>query len=334
MNVAVFNTANVGSSIKASAPSLRIISVGLPYIQSKELSNQLDVETRMLPVSRGPKLADGSGSDIHWKPISNECLSALDDASAKLKLQAEYESIAERVSSWNSLRESIDAEVSKAAQDKIMRSVQQVRAEALLAMLRDLEQCDSITDAHAADAGPSDGKATVEDPKTKFVPKLSRDMETVGQTWALIAIMGDAEYTKKKSDILDAIGSSYFEFLKESTGLDDENEAEAKWTLDTNNSLDIFLRNLVKPLSLALTDLKEEPLVSFFDSSDDADALNKKAEILSKAHELRHADIAIVRMYTWLNLRTAQSHRIAHKTRGDNTSAAEFFAAMRSSFNK
>ncbi len=329
MNVAVFNVANVGSSIKASCPSVRIISVGLPYIQSKELSNQLDVETRMLPVSRGPKSADGTGSEIHWKPISNECLSALDEASATVQMQLEYESINDRVAKWNKLRDSIDAEVTKAAQDKVMRSVNQVRAEALLAMLRGLPEVPKVP-AAVAETGPV---AHIKFDDAKFVPKLSRDMETVGQTWALIAILGDSAYSTKKSEILDAIGSAYFEFLKESTGLDDENEAEARWHSETTNSLEPFLQKLVRPMADALCDLTEEPLVAFFDSSDDAEALNKKAEQLSKAPELKHADIAIVRMYTWLNLRMAQSHRIEHKTRGSNASAAEFFAAMRSAIS-
>lgn len=326
MNVAVFNVANVGSSIKASCPSVRIISVGLPYIQSKELTNQLDVETRMLPVSRGPKSADGTGSEIHWKPISNECLSALDQASATIQMQLEYESINDRVAKWNKLRDSIDAEVTKAAQDKVMRSVNQVRAEALLAMLRGLPEVPE------SETGPV-AMPEVKFDDAKFVPKLSRDMETVGQTWALIAILGDSVYSTKKSEILDAIGSSYFEFLKESTGLDDENEAEARWHSESTNSLEPFLQKLVMPMADALRDLTEEPLVAFFDSSDDAEALNKKAEQLSKAPELKHADIAIVRMYTWLNLRMAQSHRIEHKTRGSNASAAEFFAAMRSAIS-
>jgi len=337
MNVAVFNVANVGSSIKASNPSLRIISVGLPYIQSKELTNQLDVETRMLPVSRGPKSADATGSEIHWKPISNESLSALDQASATIQMQLEYDSIKGRVDNWNALRESIDAEVTKAAQDKIMRSVNQVRAEALLTMLKDLESETAAAGTGpaaetAAGTGPAAGTGLAPEPSQKFVPKLSRDMETVGQTWALIAIMGDAEYSKKKSEILDAIGSAYFEFLKNSTGLTDDNEAEARWHSESN-SMEPFLIKLVKPMADALSNIREEPLVAFFDSSDDADSLNKKAEALSKAPELKHADIAIVRMYTWLNLRTAQSHRIEHKTRGNNTSAAEFFAAMRSSLD-
>jgi hypothetical protein len=319
MNVAVFNIANVGSTIKATSPSLRIISVGLPYIQSKELISQLNVETRMLPMSRGPKLADGSGADIHWKPISNEQLSALDDDAAKIQMQLEYESVRDRVSNWISLRESIDAEVAKAAQEKVMRSVNQVRAEALLEMLKDIS------------TEPSGPPAS--EPTSKFVPRLSRDMETVGQTWALIAIMGDADYAKKKSEILDAIGSSYFSFIKESTGHDGENEAEASWHADSANSLEPFLRNLVKPMADALADIKEEPLVAFFESSDDADALNNRAEQLSKSPELKHADIAIVRMYSWLNLRMAQSHRIEHKTRGNNPCAAEFFSAMRNAIS-
>lgn len=328
MNVAVFNTANTDASIKASGPSLRIISVGLPFIQSKELCDQLDLETRMLPMSKGPKLADGSGCDIHWKAISNACLVDLDSDAAKVQLQLEYESIRDRVTKWNEMRDSIDAEVTKAAQEKVMRPVYQVRAEALLAMLREAMLRDAET------ARPEASSAAAAPLAAKFVPKLSRDMETVGQTWALIAIMGDADYTKKKSDILDAIGKSYFEFLKSSVGLDDENEAEAKWHADASYDLTPFLLNMVKPMSEAILALKEEPLVSFYDSSDDADALNKKAEALSKTLDLKHADIAIVRMYTWLNLRTVQSHRIEHKTRGDNASASEFFSAMRSSFNK
>lgn len=332
MNVAVFNTANTDASIKASGPSLRIISVGIPFIQSKELCDQLDLETRMLPMSKGPKLADGYGCDIHWKAISNACLVDLDSDAAKVQLQLEYESIRDRVTKWNEMRDSIDAEVTKAAQEKVMRPVYQVRAEALLAMLRDSATlCDAAGAESVAAPGPVAPPAP---PAAKFVPKLSRDMETVGQTWALIALMGDADYTKKKSDILDAIGKSYFEFLKSSVGLDDDNEAEAKWHADSSNDLTPFLLNMVKPMSEAILALKEEPLVSFYDSSDDADALNKKAEALSKTLDLKHADIAIVRMYTWLNLRTVQSHRIEHKTRGDNASASEFFTAMRSSFNK
>jgi hypothetical protein len=319
MNVCVFNIANINGSIKASGPSLRVISVGLPYIQSKELTHQLDVETRLLPVSRGPNSPDGSGCDIHWKAISNQSLTALDEDAAKIQLQIEYDSIRTRVNSWNKLRDDIDAEVSRAAQERILRSVNQVRAEALLMMLKAREPCEA-----------GDNHETRKE-MTTFVPRLSRDMETVGQTWALIAIMGDSEYYNKKSQILDSIGRAYFAFIKEATQKDDDNEAEAAWHSDEKNSLDIFLTGIVQPLADALGQLSQEPLVALFEASDDPDALNKKAELLSKARELKHADIAIVRMYSWLNLRTAQSHRIQHKTRGNNATAAEFFTAMRAS---
>ena len=338
--VAVFNIANLDATIKASGPFLRIVSCGLNFFESKAILAKVPIETRMIPVSRGPKAADGSGSEVHWRAITNSSLIGTTDEEAHDVLTAEYESINDRVASWNAWRESIDESVNAAARDKIMRPVYQVRAEYLL----------DYYYTTRPDSAPTAGVMST--------TKLDRDLET-SDLWCLVALMGSADYAKRKSEILDGLGEAYYAMLKENAALkrglggeagategaaDAAREADATdngpeaderlWFEEPNlEMMNHFLDDIVAPVAEAIRLLPEEPLVSFFEASDDADGLNEKAAWLSKAPELKHADIAVVRMYTWLNLRAHRNLKLKHVPRGTNDTANNFFSAMRASMN-
>lgn len=323
--VAVFNIANLDATIKASGPFLRIVSCGLSYMDSKAILSAVPIETRMIPVSRGPKAADGSGSEIHWRAITNNSLVGTTDEEAHKVLTAEFESIKGRVDSWNAWRNEIDESVNAAARDKIMRPVYQVRAEYLL---------DYYYTARPGSA-PSAGVMST--------TKIDRELET-DNVWCLVALMGSADYARRKSEILDGLGEAYYAMLKEHASMKglaaDSDEAsdeanERLWFESPDEAMmDQFLDDIVAPVAEALRLITDEPLVAFFQASDDAEALNEKAAWLSKAPELKHADIAVVRMYTWLNLRAHTSLKLKHISRSASEAANSFFASMRAALNK
>lgn len=325
--VAVFNIANLDATIKASGPFLRIVACGLSYIESKAIMDSVPMETRMIPVSKGPSGPDGLGSVLYWRPISNLSFTGLSDTASNKVLNDEFDSIERRTTEWNAWRESIDQSVNDAARLKVMRPVYQVRAEYLL---------DYYFTTWPAQTPVSGVMSTT---------KIDRNLETTGHTWCLVAIMGSAAYEKRKSEILEGLGEAYYAMLKESASasgpsVEAPNEAsdeanERLWFEKPNEALMTqFLENIVAPVAEALRQLPEEPLVAFFQASDDPDALNEKASWLSKAPELKHADIAVVRMYSWLNMRSTKNMKLKHISRGTNAQANDFFSAMRAAMSK
>lgn len=347
MAFAVFNIANTGSSIRALGPNVRLLGFGLNKTEADGLASAKAIETRIWPMSRGPTAADGSGIELNWRPISNLCL--VDHNAAEEALAAEYASIAGRVEAWNAWREALDADVAAAARDHVLRPVYQVRAEMLLATYKatypTLETRPEFLEP-ASPKSPVPGTPRVgpvnqveQEENRAFgaaiVPKWSRADEIVGQTWALMAIIGDAAYEKAKAEHLETLGRKYFDFLKTYTEQTEDIDAERIWHERMSNEseecdtvLKLFMTMEVAPVHKALEALVEEPMVAFFSASEDPEALNKQAETLAKSAALKHADVAVVRMYAWLALRAAKSHRIKHVCRGSKQ-ASDFFEAMR-----
>lgn len=214
---------------------------------------------------------------------------------------------------WNSWRSAISAEVHEAAQSRTMRSVTKARAAGLLQMF-----------PLAADAPvmPEGGSMA------KVISDIGRDAEVRGQTWASIGIIGDPAAAAEKEHIMEGLGTAYFEALKSFTGQPTNEAAEEHfflWTQDKRENLFETLMGPTQDAHLRLRAIQMKPCVAVFDVSDDPDDLAARAKDLASVPELLHADIAIVRLYTWLALdRTYGSKHTAR-----NPAAQPVFDAMR-----
>jgi hypothetical protein len=204
-----------------------------------------------------------------------------------------------------------------AMENKVMRPVYQVRAEKLLyeAKMALKDQALAIKDA------------ANEQPSGQLVPSMPRSSEIRGQQWALIGLYGDAAYEAKKKQLLEGLGRAYFDALRlavpEATS-DAEAEALADGTVVSD-----ALGLQVAECAAALDALVEEPCISFFDAAEQPEALVKKSKSLSELPELRHVDLAVVRMYSWLSLRFLKSNAIERTSR--DPKSEEFYKLLRSS---
>lgn len=218
--------------------------------------------------------------------------------------------------SWVHWRAEVAAEVHMAAETRVMRPIAMVRATGLLQMFGD------------SDAGSAPGAAAR--PESRIVPEISHDKEIRGQAYALIAIMGDAETYKAKEALLTDLGTMYLDAIQAFTGLDSPKDAEEHfymWSPDKREEALNTLKPAVTDTRNRLNILVSRPLVAFFDVSEDPEALQRKAADLAAWPELLHADIAVVRLYSWIALdKTYGSKHVTRSPMGQ-----EFFDAMRKS---
>lgn len=299
---AVFNCANTQSAIRASGPCVRILGLNLSRPEATELSTGHDIETRVWHMS--------SEDSIFWRPITNTNLSTTNDFEESLK--NEYDSVPKRLSDWNAYRSAVTQEVLDAAKNHVMRPVLQVRAMFLLA-----EQERSSGNLEASEV-------------TK-VPQVSRASELRGQSWALIGIVGDASYETSRADILDRLGLQYFEYLKTIGPADASNDdLEAHFMLSGpqghEDMLEALKHDILKTRN-SLQEISKEPMVAFFDVSEDPEALQAKSQsLVAKVPSLLHADLAVVRMYSWIKLDYKAKTAKAHTSR--DPKANDFYKSM------
>ena len=295
---AVYSLAHREASIVASGPAVRLNGfLGLDDAMERAFGS--DTETRVWQCTSGPKVAE-QNIEVHWRPITrNSCHKTLND---------EYESTWRRFEDWKTWRESVSREVLDAARDRRMRDVLPIRATKLLADY---------------DATVAASAAMVSQSVQKLVPKLTRDDEIRGQTWAIIAICGDALYERQRQEILEALGRQYISELRLRTKLETEDLDELEAALSNSDALDLaFVKNFKDDLDA----LSPEPLVAFFEASDDPEALTKRADLYATSHELKHADVAVVRLYEWIRL-DRRPNRATHSNR--DPKAHEFFQTLR-----
>lgn len=290
---AVYSLAHREASIVSDGPAVRLNGF-LDHKTAETMSNTAHIETRIWPCSVGPKTPEQSAT-MHWRPITIN--------SSKDTLEAEYASIDQRVTDWILWRESVSSEVLLAAHERRMRDVSEIRATKLL--------CDY------ASIGQN-----LESPKPYgVVPAVKRDDEVRGQTWAIVGICGDADYERSKHALLQSLGSKYIEKLQEATGLSDSNLDVLEASL--TEPIDL---HFVEPFASALRLLTPEPLVAFFEAGEDPEALAKRADLFASAPEMKHADIAVIRLYEWIRLDRV-SRRATRSNR--DTRAREFFETVR-----
>jgi len=272
--------------------------------------------------------ATNSSTELNWRSVSSLNLLDMDPKAQHEALEKEYALFNLKVDQWNNYREKLSKDVFEASQSKIRRPYHQLFAERLLEKNVTVETTNETTNAESKD-----------DSEKAKVPELVRDNEVRGQTWAVIAIVGDAEYEIRREAILDALGLNYF---KECIGVlkaksqynflsSDPSDPNVQDYINTKIDFDdqcikTEVNLLILKAKKDLQALKKEPLVSFFAASEDASELLKKSEDLAKLECLKHADIAVVRMYSWLSLSSSSS---AKSRSARDPRAQDFFTKMR-----
>jgi hypothetical protein len=216
------------------------------------------------------------------------------------------------IDDWTAMRQTEIADAAAAVHSIVKRSVKSLRAVALI---------DSLN-------GPKAPR-----PNFKVVADIKRDEEVRGQSWAIVAIVGDPVYEIKKRKILDELGSRFFDMIRDlAPGQTDQHDEDSLQyifeNLSNKDQLTQTFNDTYTSLAAAeLQDLIQEPQIAIFGFGDDPDALKEKARAFSAVPGLMHASIAVVRMYSWLNLNYVDSHKIEHTSR--LPMADSFFKAMR-----
>jgi hypothetical protein len=290
---AVYNASHKMGSIRSNQAMIRILGYG-NYDETMRLAQQYrGIETRVWPVS-GP-------TNVAWRPLLNKNVS---DQTME-ELQADYARTDELVLKWNQWREKMSEEVYHAAQQRIMRSLDQVKAEGLLASRREAEQrADLLKPAREFDAAV--GLMMLKDNKPYVnVENVPRTSEQRGQTWSLIAILGDANTGIRREHLLEELSKAY-------------EACEDKDRFD----FDAYSR--------VMDDLVEEPIIAFLAFGDQPDVLVEHAEQLSKVPEFKHADLAVVMNYSWIQ---PSYSGLTKRKKYSEPVAQEFFNKMASASN-
>ncbi len=346
-NYAVFNLANKNTAIVSNrGPSLRILGLALSLECAKNLESKQIAETRIWPMS--------CASKINWRSVSNIDLLAVPQKDIEALLLKEYYTFEGRIASWNAYRNAKSVEVFESARLKERRPYHQLYAENLLQRVWPIKNTsfttlsapvDDATVSKAAILNPEEENCDVPERAYEVVPDYSREHEIRGQEWALIAIVGDTEYESAKEKILDSLGYKYFDLLVAQNQPSKFDSAEAcndcdvskvevqdsisgnEMTAETEKH---FINTVARQAKLDIEALVKEPLIAFFGVSDEPSQLLKLSSELSKEPDLLNADIAVVRMYSWLALNSS-SKATEHTARDPR--AKTFFKAMRETLN-
>jgi hypothetical protein len=215
------------------------------------------------------------------------------------------------IDGWNTMRELENVSTMKAVHSGVKRSVKSLRAVSLLESVQLPE---------------------AEKPNYPKVPDIKRDEEIRGQSWAIMAIVGDEAFEIRKRQILDTLGDQFFEMIRAHTiGSADHDEDSLQLIFENlrekEDLLNAFHEKYTKKAKTELQNLIQEPQIAIFGFGEDPESLKEKAKTLAELGALKHASIAVVRMYSWLNLNFVESHKIDHTSR--LPIADSFFKAMR-----
>jgi hypothetical protein len=214
---------------------------------------------------------------------------------------------------WNKMREKEIQITMNAMESVSKRSVKALRAVALI---------------HSLGFTP-----VVEHKAYAKIPDISRDQEIRGQSWAIMAIIGDPDYENARRKCLDDLGTEFFEMIKNHTNgqADNTDEDALQLIFENLRERDELLKSFNEKNTVLtkhdIDALPQHPQIAIFGFGDDPDVLKERASKLSQLHDLKHANIAVVRMYSWLKLNFVDSHKIEHTSR--LPIANSFFKAMR-----
>jgi len=367
MSFVVYNLAHRHASIVAKGPSVRIIGK-FERIEMAQKYFSDGIETRMWDGSKVPKDTTVP-CDIHWRPITDTNLSTVSEDESRETLQGEYDSIEQRLQDWYVWRESLSKETIEAAETHSLRSVESVRAETLLLQFLSEAKQDSKEDDPAYNVfmntkrreaqrhnptfsptqidmfldniwnqmndvqkGPFRDYAT-RNPERSATTIVTSSPEIVGQKYMLIGIVGDAKYRRQKQQFLHELGALYFQELERfrTSETDTIFDLERQMYADNHQEL-IFtvLKPHVERISDAIHALSEEPMIAFFDVSEEPQDLITKSKEYARRSELKHVDLAVVRMSVWLRLDLGPMlNSVTHESR--STKGRDFFEILRQS---
>jgi hypothetical protein len=225
-----------------------------------------------------------------------------------------------KVSKWNQHRENISNDVLNAMTNRELRNRRVVIFERILA----LYETGSKNENAQRFAGAS---------IFNVVKPVLRNDEHRGQSWAIIAIIGDPEREESRTLAISKLADTYFDFMRKSVdlenGIDSDDSVVSSYFLkDDQDVLDnqFIGENTSDFFSILM--MRNEPMVSFFGFSDDPDALVVKSSKLAEHADLKHADIAVVSMYSWLFLESWKKSKGIKRTSRDSKADA-FFKTMR-----
>jgi hypothetical protein len=301
MGFIVFNVAHREANIRAKGPSVRILGRFSSLEAANEFCKTLDgLETRIWPTSE--YVNSGLPMHIHWRPITNVNLSRTE--SPQDVLEAEYSQIPQRASDWTAWRTSIFEEVHRAAEDRTLRPLETARAET---MLHEMPKT-PMADTH---------------PATDLVPAWPKDRELRDQVCMIVGLIGDVTYETQKKFLLQELGSCYYDVAKQIAGPDAESVIFSNPEMQTK----FFdaLRPYVNATREKLDLLVQEPMIAFFDVSFDEGSLMDKLKLYGTHPDMRHVDLAIVRLYSWLRLDLGLTQAgIKHDARGTSLETSLF----------
>lgn len=297
----VYNSANRGAANSAQNAMVRMLGIyGDREAADAAITRlALGLETRMWPLSTWNRGPDGTTAQPAWRPIT--CLNIIENPD---ELEAEYASIQQRVDAWTALREQACADVAKAAETRTLRPIGELLAVQAMAAVP-TEQLPGVT---PAEQPPADSPTAVTTPLAKRAEPVSRDVEVRGQTWALVGILGDAAVSQRRAELRQCLGRTILEAQRTKYGLPaDAAEMDilaAAATSPEGLQFDSLQTEAAKSAKAAFDTpiFTEEPLVAFFEASDSPEALQTLAQTLADAPELKHADLAVVRLYEWIKL--------------------------------
>ena len=295
----IYNFANRGALIGAKEPSIRIEGFVPEGVRTD-----------------GHMTGKMSLSEPIWHNIGNE---------------NDNVDTVQKFSNWQKHRETISNALNEAMATRTIRNRRVVLVERVLA----------LENSVSASAAAEDNIQKTEN--LKIVPNISRNDERRGQSWAIIAIVGDPDYEKNRDVLISKLADEYVNYMETCTAsnasdfptdsFDKDNIIVSSYFgRDDLESLDSFFAYSKRDDIKAIKMLPNEPMVAFYGFSEDADALVERSGKLAALDSLKHADIAVVSMYSWLYLESWKRSKFIKRTSRDPKSE-QFFKTMREALN-
>lgn len=300
MRFMVFQSANRGATNSSAAAMIRMLGL---YENAADADEAITLhggglETRMWPTANG----ETPTWIPQWRPIT--MLNLVDTKDPQAALQAEYASVEGRLQAWTAMREQECVDVAEAAEKRIMRPIDELVALNALEIAKEA----SVESTGAAQANEervsaqgvnATGTANTSTERIKARP-LSRAAELRGQVWALVGIIGDAAAETRRRTIRKDLGAR----LAAAAAANAEADINAT-PIDSPVAAD------VAEAQAALDGIVDEPMVTFLETSDDPEVLEKKAAEAAQQEAFKHVDLAVVRLYEWILLSHVRESKAA-----------------------
>lgn len=230
-----------------------------------------------------------------FKGMYDDNLSSMSAEALSACLESQNQRTAEKLHAWVKHRETQDAEVRTAANQKMMRDVTDVHVQ-----------------AHFAEAS----QVSLDPPAGEKAAAISRTMEMRSQQFALLAVVPDVQATLQNADVQRSLffqaqwsnlnACAALQGLPEHAEVHDIEALETfRKTVQSAGPADVIHGSL----------RKQEPLVAFLQVGDTVEELREAIkERWSLDTKYTHADLAIVNMYEWIKPETASQNLKVQRT--------------------